>query len=63
MARELRKPHFSHVVLEQASLHPDEFAVDLRVISLDKLEEQLSGTNLPGNVFSPNTFDENNLIL
>lgn len=63
VATELRKPHFSHVVLEQASLHPDEFAVDLRAVSLDNLEEQLSGTTLPSNVFFPNMFDDNNLVL
>jgi len=63
VAKELRKPHFGHVIIDQAMLHKDEFEVELHTISLELLEEQLSAKAPPRNVLFPNIFDDGTLAV
>jgi hypothetical protein len=61
VVKELRKPHFSHIMIDQAMLHNDKFEVELHAISLEDLEGQLSGIAQPRNVFFPNISDDGTL--
>src|SRR4029077_8799398 len=60
--RELSKPHFAHVALEQARLHKDYFEVEVRSFSLRELKEQLVGTARPSNAVLPNLYDDDDSL-